>query len=153
MYALGVCAAYQVAMGGYFMALRPAFLPEDERATGAGLADIVQVAPGFAAWIQRVFVVLGGQAVASGVLLALALVLLRNGASSRSAVALLVGAGGCSVALMSVVNFSIHSDFRWVLVVPALTWAVGVGALWMEGLVASKEGRPPPHRGPTEASP
>lgn len=148
MYALGACAAYQVALGVYFVSLRPAFLPEDERATGAGLAVIVQVAPGFEAWIKRVLIVLGGQAAASGVLLALALVLLRNGASSRAAVALFVGAGGCSVVLMSAVNFFIHSDFRWVLVVPVLTWAVGVGALWLEGLAGSKKGHLPRFREP-----
>lgn len=121
------------------MALRPAFLPEDERATGAGLAVIMQVAPGFEAWIQRVFIVLGGQAAASGVLFALALILLPNGASSRAAVALLVGAGGFSVALMSAVNFSIQSDFRWVLVVPVLTWALGVVALWLSSPAVANE--------------
>lgn len=30
---------------------------------------------------------------------------------------------------MSAVNFSLHSDFRWLLLVPAVIWIVGVALL------------------------
>ena len=30
-----------------------------------------------------------------------------------------------SVALMSATNFILHSDFRWLLLVPALHWLIG----------------------------
>jgi len=34
--------------------------------------------------------------------------------------------GGFSVALMSVVNFVLYSDFRWLLLVPVLLWLAGL---------------------------
>jgi hypothetical protein len=41
--------------------------------------------------------------------------------------ATLAAAGAATVGLMSAVNFVLVSDFRWVLVVPALLWAAGTG--------------------------
>lgn len=35
-------------------------------------------------------------------------------------------AGVLTVVLMSVTNFALHSDFRWVLLVPALVWLVSL---------------------------
>ena len=35
-------------------------------------------------------------------------------------------AGAASVALMSVTNFLLHSDFRWLLLLPALLWFAGL---------------------------
>ena len=37
--------------------------------------------------------------------------------------------GLSSVVAMSAVNFSLHSDFRWLLLVPAVIWIVGVALL------------------------
>ncbi len=36
--------------------------------------------------------------------------------------------GLTTVVLMSAMNFVLHSDFRWVLVVPAVAWIIGVAA-------------------------
>lgn len=71
--------------------------------------------------------VLGGQMAALGVLLAVFAVRLarRNAMNSRELV-LLGLAGALSVALMSAVNFALGSTFRWLLVLPVLTWAIGV---------------------------
>lgn len=33
--------------------------------------------------------------------------------------------GALTVALMSAINFDLHSDFRWLLLVPALVWIAG----------------------------
>jgi len=33
--------------------------------------------------------------------------------------------GALTVALMSTVNFELHSNFRWLLLVPALVWIAG----------------------------
>ena len=41
---------------------------------------------------------------------------------------LLAISGSLTLGLMSAVNFSIHSDFRWVLVVPPAIWAVAIVA-------------------------
>ena len=38
-----------------------------------------------------------------------------------------LGLGGApTVAVMSATNFSLNSDFRWVLLVPALLWLAGL---------------------------
>ena len=34
--------------------------------------------------------------------------------------------GVLTVALMSATNFALYSDFRWLLLVPALVWLVGL---------------------------
>ena len=44
----------------------------------------------------------------------------------REKILLLAFAGLATVGLMSTMNFVLHSDFRWVLVVPAVSWAAGV---------------------------
>jgi len=33
--------------------------------------------------------------------------------------------GALTVALMSAINLDLHSDFRWLLLVPALVWIAG----------------------------
>ncbi|MFC0339524.1 hypothetical protein [Paracoccus niistensis] len=124
---LSGCAAFQVGMGIYFIALRPTLLPEDERFIGGSLAELSSAAPELAIWLNRVFVVLGGHAVATGLLAFLAVHLVsRRGRPSRVALLLLAGAGLFSTVLMSRINFAIASDFRWVLLVPALAWIAGV---------------------------
>ena len=127
---LSFCAAYQVAMGVYFLALRPTLLPEDERAIAGSQDEISRAAPGFAEWMDRVLIVLGGQAVATGLLVIAVIYLLsRAGRPSLLPLLLLGGAGLFSVILMSTINFLILSDFRWVLLAPALAWTGGVFAL------------------------
>lgn len=127
---LTICAVFQVGMGIYFIGLRPTLLPEDERFIGGSLAEISGAAPELATWLNRVFVVLGGHAVATGLLALLAVHLVsRGGRPSRTALLLLAGAGLFSTVLMSGINFAIASDFRWVLLVPALAWIAGVFTL------------------------
>lgn len=77
-------------------------------------------------WLDRVFVVLGGQAVSTGLLLILAVMSLWNRAISIAALIFIATAGIASVVLMSTINFAIHSDFRWLPMLPALFWACAV---------------------------
>jgi hypothetical protein len=132
---LGSCAAYQVLMGAYFVAVRPPLLPEDERAIGMTLVEAQQNVPGLALWLDRVFAVLGGRAVAVGLLAGYVVWATRGKRVSNLALGVVAGAGLFSVFLMSGVNFLIHSDFRWALVAPA--------AAWLLGLMALALGRPP----------
>jgi len=81
--------------------------------------------------LGKVFTVMGGFMAGAGVLvvfLGWSLMPMRPGGT---AVALTLS-GALTVALMSAVNFALHSDFRWLLVVPALVWAVAVAALIRE---------------------
>jgi predicted membrane channel-forming protein YqfA (hemolysin III family) len=34
--------------------------------------------------------------------------------------------GMLTVVLMSAINFDLHSDFRWLLLIPALIWVAGL---------------------------
>lgn len=36
--------------------------------------------------------------------------------------------GTLTVGLMSATNFALHSDFRWVLLLPVLVWLAGLAA-------------------------
>lgn len=42
-------------------------------------------------------------------------------------------AGASGVALMSATNFLLHSDLRWLLLVPALLWLAGLACYVREG--------------------
>lgn len=55
-----VCGLWLVALGTYFLFLRPALLPEDPRYIGVSLEAIRSAAPGLERWLGHVFNVLGG---------------------------------------------------------------------------------------------
>jgi len=53
----------------YFIVLRPSLLPEDIRYMGLSAAELEAIGPRLATWLSHVFRVLGGYALATGVLL------------------------------------------------------------------------------------
>lgn len=112
-------------LGLYFIFLRPPMLPEDPRFMGATLAQIEAMLPGLPVWLARVFWVMGGYMLASGVLTCyLAVTSYRAKTSGAALVAAVSGA--CSIGLMVVVNFVIDSDFKWLLLAFALPWVVSL---------------------------
>ena len=124
---IGACAAYQLVLGGYFLAFRPPLLPEDFRFLGATAERLEIVLPRLEGWLDLVLAVLGGQMAALGVLLAgLAVRLARSRSLSGYELVFLSLAGLLSVASMSAVNFALESDFRWLLTIPVAAWAAGV---------------------------
>ena len=124
---LAGCGIWLIALGLYFIVLRPPLLPEDPRFMGTTLAQIRADVPGLENWLKRVFTVMGGFMAGAGVLtvfLATATKHLRL----RGAFSVMALVGALTVGLMSVSNFALHSDFRWVLLVPALVWLAGLAA-------------------------
>ena len=120
-----VCGLWLVALGAYFLFLRPALLPEDLRYIGTSLETIRSAAPGLERWLGHVFNVIGGFMVATGAITMLvACRLLARRA--RGTFTTLSVAGAASVALMSATNFLLYSDFRWPLLLPALLWLTGL---------------------------
>lgn len=118
-------------IGLYFIALRPPLLPEDIRYMHLSAAELEAIGPRLATWLTQVFRVLGGYALATGVLLiALAVTAFRTREPVAVAGALIGGA--LSIGLMSVVNFKIGSDFRRPLFACALVWAVSLIAYGLE---------------------
>ena len=107
-----------VVLGIYFIFLRPALLPEDPRFMGSSLETIRAATPGLERWLNLVFNVIGGFMVAAGVM---TMLVARNMVAMRVPETLLVlaVARASSVALMSATNFRLHSDFRWLLLMPA----------------------------------
>ena len=122
---LTACGIWMVGLGFYFIVLRPPLLPEDLRFMGTTLARIQAAVPGLEDWLQRVFTVMGGFMAGAGVL---TLFLAQTALPSRptGALSALALPGALTVGLMSATNFALHSDFKWVLLVPALVWLAGM---------------------------
>jgi len=114
-----------IGLGLYFIVLRPALLPEDPRFMGTTLAQIRTAVPGLESWLKKVFTVMGGFMAGAGVLTVfVATVAIPSRLKGTSwAIAL---SGAFTVALMSATNFALYSDFRWLLLVPALIWLAGL---------------------------
>ncbi|MDQ6803852.1 MAG: hypothetical protein M3065_02540 [Actinomycetota bacterium] len=118
---LAVCGLGVVGIGVFFVAFRPPLLPEDRRYMAAQQEPLDAVLPALARWLEKVFWVMGGYMVATGVLtIHLALSGVRDGSATAWVVA--GAAGVASVGLMAVVNVLLRSDFRWPLLGLALLW-------------------------------
>ena len=125
------CGVWLVALGLYFIILRPPLLPEDPRFMGTTLEQLRLAAPGLESWLQKVFTVMGGFMAGAGVLTmwvgTVGMPMRLNGTFWALALS-----GSLTVVLMSATNFALRSDFRWLLLVPALAWFVGL-VLFIKG--------------------
>ena len=119
------CGVWLVGLGLYFIVLRPPLLPEDPRFMGTTLEQIRAAVPGLEGWLKNVFRVMGGFMAGAGVLTlfvaTVAMPLRLKGTSWALAIS-----GALTVMLMSATNFALQSDFRWLLLVPALVWLAGL---------------------------
>lgn len=126
------CGVWLVCLGAYFIFLRPALLPEDLRYTGANTLVLRAAAPRIADWLNLVFTVMGGFVAGAGAMVThLAWAVLRS--RPRGAAVILALVGCLTVGLMSTVNFILHSDFRWLLVLPPALWAIALARYVHEG--------------------
>ena len=115
-----------IGLGLYFIFIRPALLPEDPRFMGTTLEQIRTAFPGLLLWLPRVFWVMGGYMISTGLLTCY---LARTSFRSRTPGAAWVAAlsGLTSIGLMVGVNFLINSDFKWLLLAFTAPW---LAALW-----------------------
>ena len=90
------CGLWLVALGVYFLFLRPALLPEDPRYIGSSLETIRSAAPGLERWLGHVFNVMGGFMVATGAMTMLAAFRLL---ARRTRPAVLPAGGGVEFSL------------------------------------------------------
>ena len=126
------CGLWLVALGTYFLFLRPTLLREDLRYIGSSIEAIRSAVPGLERWLGQVFNVMGGFMIAAGamtMLVAYRLLAKRE----RATLTVLSVAGASSVGLMSATNFLLGSDFRWLLLLPALLWFAGLVCYLWEG--------------------
>ena len=125
MWMLTACGVWLVGLGVYFIFLRPPLLPEDPRFMGTTLGQIRIAVPGLESWLKKVFTVMGGFMAGAGLLTVfvatVAMPLRLKGAAWALGIS-----GALTVVLMSATNFALHSDFRWLLLLPALVWLVGL---------------------------
>lgn len=129
--ALAVGGLILIGMGLWFIFMRPALLPEDARYMGSSVVKIHDLLPELAPWLRRVFGVLGGYMIATGLLTVhVAMTTFRSG--QRGATMIAAVSGLVSIGGMAVANFAIHSDFRWLLLVFTLPWVVALALSWAD---------------------
>jgi hypothetical protein len=119
------CGAWMVGLGLYFVFVRPALLPEDLRYFDMTVEEVEAAIPQLLPWLRHVFAVMGGYMFAAGILAAFIAARLFQEPLMPVALAL----AGISLVLMSVVNFAINSDYRWLLLLPSLFWITGIATL------------------------
>jgi hypothetical protein len=128
---LAISGILLIGMGFYFLFIRPALLPEDVRYMNLTPVELESIGPRLAAWLDHVFDVMGGYVTATGVLaLTLAVTAFRQ--RCPWAVTGSIVAGLVSIGWMAAINFMINSDFKWVLLLFAFTWAASIAAFVME---------------------
>jgi hypothetical protein len=125
---LAACGIWLIALGLYFMFMRPAVLPEDLRYMGTGPGRVQSAMPGLERWLRRVFTVMGGFMTGAGVL---TIFVAMNASVLREKWTWIVLAlvGLFTVGTMSLTNFQLNSDFKWLLLIPSFLWAIGVVSL------------------------
>jgi len=129
---LALCGLVLIAVGAYFIFLRPVLLPEDARYIGASLSEIQENLSGLSVWLQKVFWVMGGYILTTGVLtFYVARTAFRE--RLRGVSVLVTFAGITSIGWMSVVNFIIQSDFKWLLLGLTILWGISLILFWIEG--------------------
>ena len=112
-------------MGVYFIILRSPLLPEDLRYMQSTAASIQNNVAGLSAWLQKVFWVMGSYIFTSGLLIIfIALTSFRKRLPGTFIIVAL--AGITSIGSMTVVNFIIDSDFKWLLFIFTLPWAMAL---------------------------
>jgi hypothetical protein len=92
---------------------------------GTSLVVIQQTLPGLSSWLRRVFWVMGGFMLASG-LLTTYIALTAFQQLPRSARVVVTLANLVSIGWMTIVNFMIDSDFKWLLLAFNLPWILAL---------------------------
>ena len=121
-----------IGIGLYFIFLRPPLLPEDARYMNTTVAEIQAGVPGLLNWLQKVFWVMGGYIFTVG-LLTVYVAFSSFQTRTRGVFAVIAFAGLSSIGWMTIVNFIIDSDFKWLLLVSTLPWAAALILYRIEG--------------------
>ena len=122
---LSACGVWLVGLGFYFIILRPPLLPEDVSYMGTSLGEIQSALPGLERWLQHVFTVMGGFMMGAGVL-TMFVATNATAAQEKWTWVVLALAGLFTVGTMSLTNFQLDSAFKWLLLIPALLWFIGL---------------------------
>lgn len=123
--ALSLAGLLLAGMGLYFVFIRPPLLPEDLHYIGTTLQNTKANIPGLLNWLQKVFWVMGGYIFTTGLLIIfIAITSFRT--RMKSAFIIVTIAGLTSIGFMTIVNFIINSDFKWMLFAFTLPWIISL---------------------------
>ena len=125
MFIFVACGFWLIGLGLYFVLLRPPLLPEDLRYMGISPSEMRATMPGLERWLHRVFTVMGGFMTGAGVL-TISVATDASAAREKWTRTVLAVAGLCTVGAMSLTNFQLDSDFKWLLLMPSLLWLTGL---------------------------
>ena len=112
-------------MGIYFIFLRASLLPEDSNYIGLPLSSIQYNIPGLSVWLQKVFWVMGAYIFTTG-LLTIHTAQTSFRARTPGAFIIVLIAGITSIGSMTIVNFILQSDFKWVLLAFTIPWFIAL---------------------------
>jgi hypothetical protein len=112
-------------MGIYFVFFRPSILPEDSKYIGLSLSAIQNNIPGLSIWLQKVFFVLGCYIFTTG-MLTMYVAQTSFHTRTKGAVIIVSIAGITSIGSMTIVNFILQSDFKFVLLVFTVPWLLAL---------------------------
>lgn len=109
------------AMGFYFVFFRQPLLPEDLRYMNSTLSVVQNNSPDLSVWLQKYFWVIGGYIFTTG-LLTIYVAQTSFRTRTHGAFIIVLIAGITSIGAMTMVNFILQSDFRFVLLAFTLPW-------------------------------
>lgn len=118
---LALAGLLLAGMGVYFIFLRSSLLSEDLIYMGSTLENVKMNLPGLLNWLPKVFWVMGGYIFTSG-LLTVFISFTAYRKRTNCAFGIVALAGISSIGLMTMVNFMIDSDFKWLLFSFMLLW-------------------------------
>ena len=110
-----------IVLGGYFIFLRPAVLPEDLLYMNTTLKDFHKSIPRLSIWLQKVFLVTGGYIFTTG-LLTVYISQTSFCSRVRGVFIMVLIASLTSIGSMTVINFMLNSDFKLVLLACNFPW-------------------------------
>ncbi len=113
------------AMGIYFIFLRPSLLPEDLRYMNISLSAAQNNISNLTGWLQNVFWVMGSYIFTTG-LLTMYVAQTSFRTRTHGAFVVILIAGITSIGSMTIVNFILQSDFKWVLLTFTLPWIMSL---------------------------
>ena len=122
---LSVTGVLLSGMGLYFIFFRPPLLPEDLLYMSITMQNVEGHLPGLLPWLQKVFWVLGGYVFTTGVLTVyISLTSFRTRLTGSLTIIYVTGIS--SIGLMTIVNFMINSNFKWILLGFAFLWVIAL---------------------------
>ncbi len=112
-------------IGIYFVFLRPPLLPEDLKYIGLSLSTMQNNIPGLSVWLQKVFWVMGCYVFTAG-LLTMYVAQTSFRIRTQGAFIIVLIAVITSIGSMTIINFMLQSDFKWVLLSFTFPWFIAL---------------------------